>query len=86
MMLCNAGLVSGIQYEDVVHVFSKFGSVERVIMIPGKSYCFVVYHDVEAAKLAYEKLNGIMKLEKMDGPMYLLFCQGGKYNHTLNTE
>uniref|UniRef100_A0A1B6E4R5 tRNA (carboxymethyluridine(34)-5-O)-methyltransferase n=1 Tax=Clastoptera arizonana TaxID=38151 RepID=A0A1B6E4R5_9HEMI len=76
LMVCNAGLVSGIHYEDVVEMFSKFGSLEKALMIPGKSYCFVVYEDIKEAVFAYEMVNGNCKLEKMDGPIYLLFLQG----------
>lgn len=73
IMVCNAGLVSGIQQEDVVQLFTKFGVVQKVLMIPGKSYCFVEFKDVSDAETAYSSVNGKQKLDKMDGVIYLLF-------------
>lgn len=77
-MVCNAGLVSGIQHEDVVELFAKYGVVQKVLMIPGKSYCFVEFKNVLDAETAYSAVNGKVKLDKMDGVIYLLFTDNGK--------
>lgn len=78
-MVCNAGLVSGIQNEDIVELFTKFGVVQKVLMIPGKSYCFVEFKNASDAETTYSAINGKLKLDKMNGVIYLLFTDSGKY-------
>lgn len=78
-MVCNAGLASSIQHEDIVELFTKYGEVQNVLMIPGKSYCFIEFKNVLDAETAYSAVNGKIKLDKMDGVIYLLFTDSGKF-------
>lgn len=77
-MVGNAGLVSGVTYEQLTQLFAQYGLVERVVTIPGKSYSFVVYSTIDDAVKAYDAINGQVKLENMDGPMYLLHTPSGR--------
>uniref|UniRef100_A0A1B6MHZ2 tRNA (carboxymethyluridine(34)-5-O)-methyltransferase n=1 Tax=Graphocephala atropunctata TaxID=36148 RepID=A0A1B6MHZ2_9HEMI len=73
VVICNAGLVSGVKYEEVAKLFTQYGLVESIVMVPKKSYCFVVYSSVSAAAEAYDAINGKEKLANMDSPVYLLY-------------
>lgn len=85
-MIGNAGLVSGVTYEQLTQLFTRYGLVERVVMIPGKSYSFVVYSTTDDAVKAFNAINGQVKLENMDGPMYLLHTPSGNNNNTIILE
>lgn len=76
-MIGNAGLVTGLQYEQVAKLFAQYGQVENIVMLPKKSYCFVVYTTVESAVKAYQFVNAQTKLQNMDGPIYLLYTKSG---------
>lgn len=77
-MVGNAGLVSGVTYEQLTQLFAQYGLVERVVTIPRKSYSFVVYSKIDDAVNAYNAINGRVKLKKMDGPMFLLHTPSGR--------
>lgn len=76
-MIGNAGLVTGLQYEQVATLFTQYGRVENIVMIPGKSYSFVVYSNLDSALHAYKDINARVKLDNMDGPIYLLYSKSG---------
>ncbi|XP_022164867.1 alkylated DNA repair protein alkB homolog 8-like isoform X2 [Myzus persicae] len=56
-MVCNYGLVNGLSRKDVLQVFSQYGQIERIIMLPHKSYCFICYTNVQDAINALDKVN-----------------------------
>lgn len=84
-MVCNAGLVSGIKQDSIVDVFSKY-SIQRVLMVPGKSYSFVELASDEVANQAMDDINGKLVLPEVKGPLYLLLVEKSKivlfYLHT----
>jgi len=43
---------------DVENVFSKFGKIDCVRMVPGKNFCFVKYLTREVAQQAIAEMNG----------------------------
>jgi hypothetical protein len=74
-MVCNVGLVSGIEREEIVALFSEYATIQRVVMIPQRSYCFVQCSDKEQAQRAFSAIHGKLKLSGMNGPVYLLFTE-----------
>ncbi|XP_054262574.1 alkylated DNA repair protein alkB homolog 8 isoform X2 [Macrosteles quadrilineatus] len=78
IMIGNAGLVSGIKYEQLAQLLTEYGKVDSLVMIPGKSYSFVVYSTVNEATEAFDSINGILKLDNMDGPLFLVYTSSGK--------
>ena len=75
ILLCNAGLVTGFTREEVVQLFSSFGTVAAVVMIIGKSYCFVSFENVDDSSNGYTTINGSFCLEKNMQPLYLCFIE-----------
>ncbi|CAH0385937.1 unnamed protein product [Bemisia tabaci] len=73
LMICNAGLVSGNQREELVQFFSSFGAIEEVSMSPGKSYSFIKFKRTHDAIKAFKEVNGQKGLPSMDSCLYLLF-------------
>lgn len=77
-MVCNAGLVSGIDREKIINIFSQYSSVRRVVMIPRKSYCFVQCVDEINARRALDAISGKLFLPELNGPLYLLYAERSK--------
>ncbi|KAG8229792.1 hypothetical protein J437_LFUL005873 [Ladona fulva] len=75
LMICNAGLVSGIQREEVINLFLPFGKLEDVCMLPGKSYCFVAFRNEEDAQEAYSVLHGKTILNATEVKLILAFVE-----------
>lgn len=76
-MVCNYGLVNGLSRKDVLQVFSQYGQVESIIMLPFKSYCFVCYASIQEAMCAYDKINGKMNTLPDQQFFYLIFTNSG---------
>jgi alkylated DNA repair protein alkB family protein 8 len=57
LFICNAGLMTGASRESLLEVLSPFGSIERIILLPGKSFSFVVYSNKLEAQEAIHKVN-----------------------------
>lgn len=54
-------------------------------MLPGKSYCFVVYNDISCAINAFKQCNGILRIGQNNKPIYLVYTndlptENKKYN------
>ncbi|RUS82471.1 hypothetical protein EGW08_009777 [Elysia chlorotica] len=77
-ILCvqNGGLVNGVSQEELLPLFSKFGVMSGIVMLPRKQYCFVCYADAASAALAHEKLNGFLLRRGPDPAqdVYLYLC------------
>jgi len=78
-MVCNYGLVNGLSRKDVNEVFSQYGQIEHIVMLPHKSYCFVCYANVQEAVIAYNKINGqqISTLLNQQLIFYLIYTKSG---------
>lgn len=76
-MVCNYGLVNGLSRKDVLQVFSQYGQVQRVVMLPHKSYCFICYTNIKEAIRAWDKVNG--KINGLPGQQlfYLIYTISG---------
>lgn len=78
-MVCNAGLLTGLEQEVILNVFLPFGTIENVVMMPNKSYCFVVFRDISEAKTAVDALHGKIQKSIQEGPLYLTYTEKGRY-------
>ncbi|VVC35353.1 Zinc finger, DPH-type,DnaJ domain,ALKBH8, RNA recognition motif,Oxoglutarate/iron-dependent [Cinara cedri] len=73
LMVCNYGLVNGLSRKDVLQVFSRYGTVDCIIMVPHKSYCFICYANIQEAISAYAKVNGKMNTLSDQQILYLIY-------------
>ena len=55
----------GVKRQDILGVFQKYGTLEDLVMLPGKSYCYVLYSSLENAEKAVMNLNGRKLLNEM---------------------
>ena len=83
VLLCNAGLVTGFSREDLVALFSPFGVIDKVVMLPGKSFSFVSFTDIECSAKSVEQLNGSLCQENGLQPLYLCFIEELNGNNKL---
>jgi len=79
-MLCNYGLVNGLSRNDVLQVFSQYGQVDHIIMLPYKSYCFICYTNIQEAINAWEKVNGKVNSLPEQQLFYLIYTVSGNVN------
>lgn len=77
--MCNAGLSTGLQYERLLEEVIKYSNVVEIVMLPGKSYCFISCERIEYAEKIYQGLHGHCKLAQNNGVLYLSYCATGKY-------
>ncbi|CAH0560688.1 unnamed protein product [Brassicogethes aeneus] len=75
LAICNAGLVNGLTEEIIVENFKKYGNVNKVCLVPGKSCSFVSYRDLESATMAYNCFNGKLNIAQENKPVYLSFVE-----------
>ncbi|XP_025411118.1 alkylated DNA repair protein alkB homolog 8-like isoform X2 [Sipha flava] len=73
LMVCNYGLVNGLSRKDVLQVFSHYGQVEHIVMLPFKSYCFVCFANIQEAVCAYNNINGKMNTLPDQTTFYLIY-------------
>jgi hypothetical protein len=77
-MVANGGLVTGLQQEQLLELSLPYGGVDSIVMLPGKSYCFIVFKDILSASKAYAAIHGKIKLTPNDpGPLYLAYAEKG---------
>ena len=58
LLVKNGGLMCGVKRQDLVSVFDKYGKLDDLVMIPGKSFSYVLFCDVTSAKEAMTNVNG----------------------------
>ena len=73
MIICNSGHVTGATYESLAELFSPHGNLEEIILVPGKSFCFIKYLKVENSLNAFEGCHGIQTLSEAKVPIYLSY-------------
>jgi hypothetical protein len=77
IMVANAGLVTGLQQEQLLEITLPYG-VDGIVMLPGRSYCFVIFKDILSASKAYAAIHGKVKITPDDsGPLYLAYTEKG---------
>lgn len=77
LVVCNAGLSTGLQQESLLEEVSGFGVATEIIMIPGKSYCFIRCLNVANAQNIYTGLHGRAKLAQNHCVLYLSYATDG---------
>ncbi|XP_026479271.1 alkylated DNA repair protein alkB homolog 8-like [Ctenocephalides felis] len=73
IVICNAGLVSGLTRECIVENFSKYGNIAKIVMVPGQSFCFIQFQDVSSSEKAMNEVNGLLTIGQNDGVVYLSY-------------
>ena len=58
MCICNIGHVTGVTHGELIDLFSHFGDIEDVALVPHKSFSFITFANPDSALQAYSKLNG----------------------------
>lgn len=75
--ICNSGLSTGLRAEDILNYVGTNASIREVIMVPGKSFCFLRAESLDDAGKVYEMLHGKTKLAQHEGCLYLSYCDRG---------
>ena len=73
LIICNSGHVTGASYESLAELFSPYGDLENIYIVPGKSFCFIKYHTVDDTIKAYEDCNGNKSLKEVKIPIYMAY-------------
>nr|CAI5829900.1 unnamed protein product [Callosobruchus analis] len=75
IVICNAGLVNGLSEETILEHFSVYGTLNNIVLVPGKSCSFVSYLEIDMACKAFEALNGQLTIAQDNKPVYLLYAE-----------
>ncbi|XP_043268581.1 alkylated DNA repair protein alkB homolog 8 [Venturia canescens] len=75
IVVCNAGLVTGLCRETLELIVQEVLSDYWVSMPSGKSYCFVKCKSKDDALTLYNKIHGRKTLDKSKNPLYLSFVE-----------
>uniref|UniRef100_A0A182PYF3 Fe2OG dioxygenase domain-containing protein n=1 Tax=Anopheles epiroticus TaxID=199890 RepID=A0A182PYF3_9DIPT len=75
IVICNAGLATGLQQEALLKEALQHGSIQLVLFPPGKSYCFLQCSTITEARAIYTALNGICSLGQDGAVLLLAFCK-----------
>lgn len=71
--ICNAGLSSGLQQEVLIDEVNQISPIDDIIMIPGKSYCFLKFFNLEDSINVFTAMHGKSKLGQNGVPLYLSY-------------
>lgn len=61
-------------------VFQEFGSIDQILLLPEKSFSIVAFTEASSASVAYDKLNGSIKLTQHGQPLYLTYAPSCMYH------
>ncbi|XP_059620355.1 alkylated DNA repair protein alkB homolog 8 [Phlebotomus argentipes] len=75
LVICNAGLSTGLRPESVLEVIGGVGKISAIIMLPGKSFCFLSCPTIEDSDRIFQHLHGKAKLAQNQGLIFLSFCR-----------
>lgn len=75
LLVKNGGLICGIKRQDLVDLFQRYGKLDDIIMLSGKSFSYVLYNDSESASKAMSYVNGrkVSLSEKDERKFYLAY-------------
>lgn len=85
IVICNAGLSNGLTPEQVIENFTQYGPISAVHMLPGKSYCYLIFQNIYDAEHAYNSCNGILNLAQDKKPLYLGYTDSTLTSPTSNS-
>ncbi|XP_076762827.1 tRNA (carboxymethyluridine(34)-5-O)-methyltransferase alkbh8 [Xylocopa sonorina] len=75
IMICNAGLVTGLQRETLESIIDQFVTNYDLIMPQNKSYCFIKCQSTKDADCVYNKIHGKVKVNEQCTPLYATFTE-----------
>ncbi|XP_054015157.1 alkylated DNA repair protein alkB homolog 8 isoform X3 [Hylaeus anthracinus] len=75
VMICNGGLVTGLQRETLQSIIDPLISKYDLVMIPNKSYCFIKCYSSKDAEHIYNQIHGCVKLKEQSTPLYASFTE-----------
>ncbi|XP_053978893.1 alkylated DNA repair protein alkB homolog 8 isoform X1 [Hylaeus volcanicus] len=75
VMICNGGLVTGLQRETLQSIVDPLISKYDLVMIPNKSYCFIKCYSNKDAEHIYNQIHGCVKLKEQSTPLYASFTE-----------
>ncbi|XP_067631080.1 alkylated DNA repair protein alkB homolog 8 [Eurosta solidaginis] len=73
LAILNAGLSTGLTEEAVLGAAVQHGTVQQVLMLPNKSYCFLECSTLNDAEQIYKNMHGRAALEQRGGVAYLSY-------------
>lgn len=75
VVICNAGLSTGLQQEVLLDEILRHGTtVEDIVFPAGKSYCYLRFGSVQESKTTYEAMNGISALGQDGCVLLMAYC------------
>ncbi|KAJ6617883.1 Alkylated DNA repair protein alkB like 8 [Pseudolycoriella hygida] len=74
LVVCNAGLSTGLKNDVLLLEAMQFGSVLQIILLPGKSYSFIKCKSVQDSVSIYNGMNAKSTLGQNGSVLYLLYC------------
>lgn len=77
LAICNAGLIAGVQGDNLQRLIDATSVVCELITPVGKSYSFVKCATEDDAQIIYDKLHGKARLEGQNAALYLSFVSRG---------
>ncbi|XP_017114749.1 alkylated DNA repair protein alkB homolog 8 [Drosophila elegans] len=76
LAILNVGLSNGLTEENLLQAAAKSsGKVTEVIMLPGKSYCFVVCATLEDSQLIYLGMHNVSTIGQQGAVAYLSYIK-----------
>ncbi|XP_057291456.1 alkylated DNA repair protein alkB homolog 8-like [Hydractinia symbiolongicarpus] len=77
LFIGNGGLLCGMSRKDILSLFSKFGPISKLIMLPKKSFCFLSFKTVQSSREAFTALDGhvMHSTTGISSPLYLKFLK-----------
>lgn len=75
MAILNAGLSNGIKAELLIDEVTRYAQLEDILMVSGKSYCFLKFKDKSSAEFVCEKMNGKSTLGQKSALLLMCYCE-----------
>lgn len=80
LMVGNGGLMCGVDRNQIVGLFQKFGNIERLLMFPERSFSFISFQTVSESLKAMEAVHGRVldcpsEFPRPDVTFYLSFLE-----------
>lgn len=67
--------MNGLSEETVYENFIKYGEIDNIVMLSGKSCCFVRYKTIDSATSAFQNINGKLNIGQKNKPIYLSYVE-----------
>ncbi|XP_016979239.2 alkylated DNA repair protein alkB homolog 8 [Drosophila rhopaloa] len=76
LAILNVGLSNGLTEENLLQAAAKSGGkVTEVVMLPGKSYCFLVCASMEDSELIYLAMHNVSTIGQLGAVAYLSYVK-----------